>query len=112
MQSCSLTSKTCIPCRGGIPPLAQPAVDALLSELEGGWAVNDLGHLCKKYPFSNFITAMEFANKIAAVAEEQAHHPDITISWGMCRIEIWTHKINGLTESDFILAAKLDAIII
>ena len=110
MQSCSLISKSCIPCRGGVPPLAQSAVDTLLSELQGEWTINDVGHLFKKYLFPNFITAMEFANKIAAVAEEQAHHPDITISWGMCRIEIWTHKINGLTESDFILAAKLDAI--
>jgi 4a-hydroxytetrahydrobiopterin dehydratase len=110
MESCSLTSKTCVPCRGGIPPLEQPAVDTLLRELQGGWTVNDSGHLFKKYPFPNFITAMEFANKIAAIAEEQAHHPDITISWGMCKVEIWTHKINGLTESDFILAAKLDVI--
>ena len=107
----SLVSKTCIPCHGGIPPLEQNAVKTFLDELQSGWSVNDSGHLIKIYVFPNFISAMEYANKISVVAEEQGHHPDLTISWGKCIVEIWTHKINGLTESDFILAAKIDAIV-
>ncbi|MEY4464043.1 MAG: ribosomal protein [Pseudomonadota bacterium] len=106
---CSLSEKKCIPCDGGVPPLQKKEIDKLLAELQSEWQVNELGHLYKKYKFSNFIKAMEFANKIAAIAEQEAHHPDLTISWGVCNVEIWTHKINGLTESDFILAAKIES---
>jgi len=106
---CSLSEKKCIPCDGGVPPLQKKEIDKLLAELQSEWQVNELGHLYKKYKFSNFIKAMEFANKIAAIAEQEAHHPDLTISWGACNVEIWTHKINGLTESDFILAAKIES---
>lgn len=105
-----LSEKTCVPCYGGIPPLDQKEIDRLLGEVQGKWSVNELGHLYKKYEFPDFTTAMEFANKIAEIAEQEAHHPDLAISWGACCVEIWTHKISGLTESDFILAAKIDAI--
>ncbi|HJD55680.1 MAG TPA: 4a-hydroxytetrahydrobiopterin dehydratase [Rickettsia endosymbiont of Pyrocoelia pectoralis] len=101
-------SKRCIPCKGGIPPLDKKKIDELLFELQNEWIVNKLGHLYKKYKFPDFMGAIEFANKIAAIAEQEAHHPDLIISWGACTIEIWTHKINGLTESDFILAAKIE----
>jgi 4a-hydroxytetrahydrobiopterin dehydratase len=91
-------------------PLKHDEIDKLLAQLQGKWLVNALGHLYQKYEFSNFISAMDFANKIAKIAEEENHHPDLTISWGQCIVEIWTHKINGLTTSDFILAVKIDNI--
>ncbi|MGX6959963.1 MAG: 4a-hydroxytetrahydrobiopterin dehydratase [Rickettsia endosymbiont of Pentastiridius leporinus] len=108
--TCSLSEKRCIPCEGGIPPLEKKEIDKLLSELQNDWIINELGHLYKKYKFPDFMEAMEFANKIAEIAEQEAHHPDLTISWEACSVEIWTHKISGLTESDFILAAKIENI--
>ncbi|MCD6055397.1 MAG: putative pterin-4-alpha-carbinolamine dehydratase [Gammaproteobacteria bacterium] len=108
--SCSLSDKKCIPCEGETPALAQREADRLLSELQGQWSVNEAGHLYKPYKFPNFMAAMEFANKIAILAEQEAHHPDLMVAWGKCAVEIWTHKINGLTESDFILAAKIEKI--
>lgn len=108
-NSC-LVDKLCTPCKGSIPPLTPKEVEKLLGELQGGWVVNEVGHLYKKYLFKDFMDPMDFANKVAEIAEKEAHHPDLKISWGMCTIEIWTHKINGLTESDFILAAKIESI--
>lgn len=105
-----LLDKTCTPCQGGVPPLPSNIVSKLLLELGNSWAINELGQLYKEYSFNNFIEAMEFANKVAEYSEEQAHHPDLTITWGRCIIRIWTHKINGLTENDFILAAKIGTI--
>ena len=80
----------------------------LLAQLSPGWQLNQEGHLERTYPFTNFVRALEFANKVGAVAEAEGHHPDLHIAWGKCRVEIWTHKIQGLTESDFYLAAKAD----
>jgi len=105
-----LINKHCVPCQGGTPPLDSVMANELLSQLGQGWVINDLGHLYKEFLFSDFMGPINFANQIAKVAEEEAHHPDLTIAWGKCSVEIWTHKINGLTESDFILAAKIDAI--
>jgi 4a-hydroxytetrahydrobiopterin dehydratase len=107
----SLSEKKCVPCQGDTPALDQDQSQKLLIELKSDWQINASGHLYKSYRFKNFMNAMEFANKIAMVAEEEAHHPDLSISWGLCFVEIWTHKINGLTESDFILAAKIEKII-
>ncbi|WP_064429474.1 4a-hydroxytetrahydrobiopterin dehydratase [Rickettsia sp. Tenjiku01] len=106
-----LSEKRCIPCEGGVPPLEKKEIDKLLVQLQSEWQVNALGPLYKKYKFSNFIKAMEFANKITEIAEQEAHHPDLTISWGACSVEIWTHKIDGLMENNFILAAKIESII-
>jgi len=103
-----LADKQCIPCRGGVPPLPLARAKELLQQLDDGWALNGAGHLLRTYSFSNFVTAMAFANRVGDVAEEQGHHPDLHIGWGHCAVEIWTHKINGLTESDFFLAAKVD----
>ena len=103
-----LTDKVCIPCRGDVPPLEISVINNLLAELGGVWIINKSGHLYREYHFDNFIDSMNFANQIALIAEKEAHHPNLEISWGKCAVEIWTHKINGLTESDFILAAKLD----
>lgn len=102
-----LADRQCIPCRGGVPPLDKARVETLLDELGGDWAVNANGHLERAYAFRNFVEALEFANEVGRIAEEQAHHPDLLVRWGECRAEIWTHKIGGLTESDFYLAAKI-----
>ena len=105
-----LTDKTCIPCHGGIPALKKEVAEKLLIELGNDWSINKDGHLYKQYKFADFMSAINLANKIAKIAEKEAHHPDLTIAWGSCLVEIWTHKINGLSESDFILAAKIEAI--
>jgi len=81
---------------------------ALLAELEPGWQVNAAGHLERAFLFKDFAQALTFANKVGAIAEQEGHHPDLHVAWGQCTIEIWTHKIQGLTESDFYLAAKSD----
>ena len=103
-----LADRACIPCRGGVPPLTAEVANRLLAELRGDWAINSAGHLAAKYTFANFVQAMGFANAVAEIAEAEQHHPDITVRWGACEVEIWTHKISGLTESDFVLAAKIE----
>lgn len=103
-----LEDRVCIPCSGAIPPLELGAAKDLLSQLRGDWQINSAGHLAVRYTVANFIDAMGLANKIADIAESEQHHPDITVRWGSCDVEIWTHKINGLTESDFVLAAKIE----
>ena len=103
-----LSSKTCVPCRGGTPPLKGQELTGLHDQLNDGWEVIDEHHLRKEYRFENFAEALAYVNRIGGIAEEQRHHPDIYLAWGKVRAEIWTHKINGLTESDFILAAKFD----
>ena len=82
--------------------------EALLCELGEGWQFNAHGHLERTYKFKNFRQSMAFANKVADIAETEGHHPDLYIAWGQCRAEVWTHKIKGLTESDFYFAAKAD----
>jgi 4a-hydroxytetrahydrobiopterin dehydratase len=104
----SLADQRCVPCRGGVPPLPQGRADELLKQLEPGWALNGAGHLERRYEFKDFAAAMAFANRVGDIAEEQGHHPDLHVSWGRVGVEIWTHKIDGLTESDFFLAAKAD----
>lgn len=105
----SLASKTCTPCKGGVAPLTAEQFAPLLSQLSG-WQVVDNHHLEKTYSFPDFVSALAFTNRVGALAEEQAHHPDIHLAWGRVGVTIWTHKINGLTESDFILAARCDAL--
>ena len=106
-----LAQKQCVPCRGDTPPLPADQRDRLLEELGGGWEVQQGHHLHKLYTFENFVDALGFANRVGAVAEEQGHHPDIYLSWGKVGLTIWTHAIDGLTESDFVLAAKADAVL-
>jgi 4a-hydroxytetrahydrobiopterin dehydratase len=88
--------------------MEKPRAEELLRELDEGWRLNPDGHLERTYTFSNFVDAMAFANRVGDIAEEQNHHPDLYVAWGKCTVEIWTHKIQGLTESDFYLAAKAD----
>lgn len=107
-MSSDLASKRCVPCRGGVPPLAGRELADLQAALGGDWSVVDEHHLEKEFRFDDFRAALDFVNRVGELAEEQGHHPDIYLSWGRARIQIWTHKIDGLTESDFILAAKID----
>jgi len=103
-----LAEKECIPCKGGIPPLNGQALAELLRKLGNNWAVINEHHLEKEFAFKNFREALAFTNKVGELAEAQGHHPDIGLSWGRVKITIWTHKIDGLTESDLIMAAKID----
>jgi 4a-hydroxytetrahydrobiopterin dehydratase len=102
-----LASKTCVPCRGGVPPLAGKELEALAKQVPE-WKVVNGHHIVRKFTFPDFRQALTFANKVGEIAEQQGHHPDILLSWGKAEITTWTHKIDGLTESDFILAAKID----
>lgn len=104
----SLADQNCVPCKGGVSPMDRDRAEELLGELDDGWKLNGEGHLERTYEFSNFVDAMAFANRVGEIAEEQAHHPDLHVAWGKCTVEIWTHKIQGLTESDFVFAAKAD----
>jgi 4a-hydroxytetrahydrobiopterin dehydratase len=103
-----LTKETCVPCRGGVPSLDEDEQRSLLRELADGWRVIEGHHLEKEFRFPDFAEALAFTNRIGAIAEEQGHHPDIHLAWGLVRLTIWTHAIDGLTRSDFILAAKAD----
>ncbi len=102
-----LANKSCVPCRGGIPPLAGAELDQLASKLPE-WNVVDGHHLARDYGFKDFVEALGFVNEVGKIAEAEGHHPDIWFTWGKARIEIYTHKIDGLTESDFVLAAKIE----
>ena len=106
----SLADKQCVPCRGGVPPLEPARVQELLGQLGQGWALNAEGHIERQYEFKDFAEALAFVNAVGAIAETEGHHPDLFLAWGRCKVEIWTHKIHGLTESDFYLAAKADRV--
>ena len=106
----SLADNQCVPCKGGVPALESARVRELLGQLEQGWSVNAAGHLERLYEFKNFAEALAFVNALGAIAETEGHHPDLYLAWGRCTVEIWTHKIQGLTESDFYLAAKADRV--
>lgn len=101
-----LLNKNCVPFQK--TKLQPEEVFELKKGLENSWKINDLGHLYREYKFPDFISAMKFANKIKEVAEREWHHPKLTIVWRKCKVEIWTHSAGGLTENDFILAAKID----
>jgi 4a-hydroxytetrahydrobiopterin dehydratase len=103
----SLAEKHCVPCRGGVPPLKGAELEKMKQQVSG-WRVIDEHHLEKIFPFPDFRTALGFVNRAGDIAEKEGHHPDLCLSWGKVEVKIWTHKIDGLTESDFILAAKLD----
>jgi 4a-hydroxytetrahydrobiopterin dehydratase len=106
----SLADKTCVPCRGGTPPLKGKELAAIHQQLteSAQWNVVNEHHIVRNYKFKDFLSALAFVNKVGAVAEEQGHHPDILLGWGKVEITTWTHAVDGLTESDFILAAKID----
>ena len=103
----SLTEKHCVPCRGGVPPLKGEQLQELARQLPE-WNVVDEHHLTRSYTFPDFKKALDFVNRAGAIAEQEGHHPDLALAWGKVDVKTWTHKIDGLTESDFILAAKID----
>ena len=105
----SLATKTCVPCRGGVPALKGVDLQNFHQEIPR-WNIAEEHHLARTFPFPDFKQALDFVNRVGAVAEEQGHHPDILLAWGKVEITLWTHKINGLTESDFIMAAKIDGL--
>lgn len=106
-----LASKTCVPCRGGIPPLTQEQAAELLAKAPG-WGLSENGtRLARRFEFEDFKNAIAFVNRVADVAEEQGHHPDIAIHWNKVDLVLWTHKIGGLHENDFILAAKINRLL-
>ncbi len=105
----SLAEKTCVPCRGAEPPLQGELLHSFSHQLPN-WEVVGEHHLTRTFKFPDFQSALDFVNRVGAVAEEQGHHPDIFLAWGKAQVTLWTHKIDGLTESDFIMAAKIDTL--
>lgn len=108
-EACDLSNKECVPCRGGVPPLKGAELESYAKALPD-WRIVDEHHVEKLFTFPDYKAAVAFTNKVAELAENQGHHPDLTLSWGKVLVQIWTHKIDGLTESDFVLAAKIDQI--
>jgi 4a-hydroxytetrahydrobiopterin dehydratase len=104
-----LADKKCVPCRGGVPPLKGKELEKLHQSVPK-WTVAKEHHLHREFKFPDFKQALDFVNRVGALAEEQGHHPDISLAWGKAEITLWTHKIDGLTESDFIMAAKIDRV--
>ncbi len=102
-----LVDKQCVPCRGGVPPLKGPALAELQKQVQE-WTVAEEHHLAKTFKFPDFRKALEFTNRVGELAEEQGHHPDLLLAWGKVEVTLWTHAVNGLSESDFIMAAKID----
>ncbi len=107
--ACGLAAEVCEPCRGGVPALTEEQYGPLFAELSG-WEVVAGHHLQKQYDFPDFVSALGRLNQIAALAESVGHHPDLHLSWGRLVIQIWTHKVDGLTRADFVFAAKCDVL--
>ena len=107
-ESCNLADRECIPCKEGTPPLEGADLQAMQEALGGGWDVVKAHHLEKTFTFKDFRQALEFTNRIGELAESIGHHPDIHLAWGKVKVILWTHKIDGLSEADFIFAAKVD----
>ena len=103
-----LAGQVCVACKGGVPPLKGDTLKKLSSELGNGWQVIQEHHLEKEFKFKDFRQALDFTNRVGELAEQQNHHPDIYLAWGKVKITLWTHKIDGLTESDFFMAAKIE----
>jgi 4a-hydroxytetrahydrobiopterin dehydratase len=108
MKEISLTSKKCTPCQGGIPPMTHEVAERFLTEVSGWELREDATRLKRTFKFSNFIEALCLAQHVGELCEKEGHHADITFGWGYCKVEFQTHKINGLHENDFIMAAKVN----
>ena len=105
-----LSHGKCVPCEGGVPPLKGEQLEKLKSQLDqeaSGWELKDPKHLEKTYKFPDFASALAFVNKIGEIAEAEGHHPNIEFGWGFVRVLLWTHAIDGLSDNDFFLAAKI-----
>jgi len=107
-----LAAKSCVPCRGGVPPLTAEAADRLLPQVEGWRLEQNATRLTRRFEFRDFVEAMKFVNRVADLAEQEGHHPDFAIHWNKVDLTLWTHKIGGLHENDFILAAKIDRLLV
>ena len=107
----SLKEKVCVPCQGGIPPLTLSEAKGFLNQVSEWILEGNAKNISKRFEFSDFIKALDFVNKLGSLAEEEGHHPDISFGWGYANITFFTHKIDGLHENDFIMAAKTDALI-
>jgi 4a-hydroxytetrahydrobiopterin dehydratase len=101
----------CVPCKGGVPPLTREEIEPYLADLDSGWEVVDGHHLEKEYRFKNFREALAFTNRVGELAEQVGHHPDIELAWGRVKLTVFTHKIGGLHEADFVFAAKAEAVL-
>ena len=108
LRMSELAQKQCVACKGDVPPLPRDELDRLARQLAEGWLVLHEHHLEREFKFSDFRQALAFTNRVGELAEAQNHHPDIYLAWGKVKLTLWTHKIDGLTESDFIFAAKVD----
>ena len=106
----TLTEKKCVPCEGGVEPLTGEKLEEYARLIDGDWSIVDEHHLVREFSFADFVTALEFTNRAGEIAEEEGHHPDILVSYGKAVVTIWTHAIDGISENDFILAAKIDGI--
>jgi 4a-hydroxytetrahydrobiopterin dehydratase len=106
----NLADKKCVPCRGGVAPLKGVELEALHRNVPD-WIIENEHHIHREFRFPDFKQALDFVNRVGALAEEQGHHPDILLAWGRAEVTMWTHKIDGLTESDFIMAAKIDRLL-
>lgn len=104
-----LADKQCVPCRGGVPPLEPDAIVPLAAQLPE-WQVVEHRKIRRDFQFPDFAEGLALVQRIGVEAEAQGHHPDLYLAWGKVTVEIWTHKVNGLTESDFILAARIDRV--
>jgi 4a-hydroxytetrahydrobiopterin dehydratase len=111
MMARDLAAMECVPCKGGIPPFTRDQIEMYLADLGNDWRVVDDHHLEKEYGFKNFREALGFTNRVGELAEELGHHPDIHLAWGKVKLTVWTHKIDGLHESDFVFAAKADRVL-
>ncbi len=108
MAQMQLSEMKCVPCRGGVEPLKGEEIFKMAKQISQDWKVIDEHKLEREFKFKDFKEALDFVNKVGALAEEEQHHPDIYLTWGKVKINLWTHKINGLHTNDFILAAKID----
>jgi 4a-hydroxytetrahydrobiopterin dehydratase len=108
MSTSELAKQECKPCQGGVPPLKGDDLKKMHDQLDASWQLIDEHHLEKEYTFDDFKQALDFTNTVGGIAEEQNHHPDIYLTYGKVKVQIWTHKIDGLTESDFVFAAKVE----
>ena len=106
----TLDEKQCTPCSGDTPPLEGDELEAIASEVDDRWKVVDEHHIQATFSFDDFEEALAFTNQVGAIAEDEGHHPEICLTWGEARVKVWTHAIGGLSENDFILAAKIDRI--
>lgn len=107
-ETCSLTQRHCVPCEGGVAALEGDGLDKMVRELKGDWLLMDGLRIAKPYKFKDFKSAMAFAVEVGEIAEAEGHHPELCVGWGKVKVELWTHAAGGLTENDFIVAAKID----